>query len=280
VWTTATAYAAADVVYVQLADDATNGGRTYYCNTAHTSGTFATDLAAGNWQLVAQRGADGATGAGTGDLLASNNLSDLDNLTTATNNLLTAHGPLATADIADDAITLDKLASGTDGELITWDASGDPTTVAVGTAGHVLTSNGAGAEPTFQASTSTAASQAEMEAGTSTTVFATPGRMQNSPGVAKAWADVNGNASTNASHNVASVVRNGTTGTYTYTVTFTTAMSSANYVVMLSLTDADDKTVSMVSASQLAGSFVYKVYDHSDANNASHPVSFVVFGDQ
>ena len=43
------------------------------------------------------------------------------------------------------------LANGTDGELITWDAAGAPAAVAVGTATHVLTSNGAGAAPTFQA---------------------------------------------------------------------------------------------------------------------------------
>jgi len=42
------------------------------------------------------------------------------------------------------------LADGTDGELITWDASGVADTVAVGTVDHVLTSNGAGAAPTFQ----------------------------------------------------------------------------------------------------------------------------------
>ena len=56
-----------------------------------------------------------------------------------------------TASVQDDAITLAKLAAGTDGELITWDASGDPAAVAVGTATHVLTSNGVGAAPTFQA---------------------------------------------------------------------------------------------------------------------------------
>ena len=56
-----------------------------------------------------------------------------------------------TADtVADNAITLAKLASGTAGELPTWDASGDPAAVAVGTAAQVLTSNGAGAAPTFQ----------------------------------------------------------------------------------------------------------------------------------
>ena len=58
---------------------------------------------------------------------------------------------VTTAKILNDNVTLAKLASGTDGELITWDASGDPATVGVGTATHVLTSNGAGAAPTFQA---------------------------------------------------------------------------------------------------------------------------------
>jgi len=53
--------------------------------------------------------------------------------------------------IADNAVTLAKMAGGTDGELITYDTNGDPAAVAVGTATHVLTSNGAGAAPTFQA---------------------------------------------------------------------------------------------------------------------------------
>jgi len=48
-------------------------------------------------------------------------------------------------------VPISGLQVGTDGELITWDASGDPAAVAVGTATHVLTSNGAGAAPTFQA---------------------------------------------------------------------------------------------------------------------------------
>ena len=55
------------------------------------------------------------------------------------------------AKIANDAIGLTELKAGTDGELITWDASGNPAAVAVGTSTHVLTSNGAGAAPTFQA---------------------------------------------------------------------------------------------------------------------------------
>lgn len=59
-------------------------------------------------------------------------------------------GGIATAALADDAVTLAKMAGGTDGNLITYDASGDPAYVATGTAGQVLTSAGAGAPPTFE----------------------------------------------------------------------------------------------------------------------------------
>jgi len=48
-------------------------------------------------------------------------------------------------------IAYTDLANGTDGELITWDASGVIAAVATGTSGQVLTSNGAGTAPTFQA---------------------------------------------------------------------------------------------------------------------------------
>ena len=58
---------------------------------------------------------------------------------------------VATDMVADNAVTLAKMAGGTDGNLITFDASGDPAYVATGDADQVLTSNGAGAAPTFQA---------------------------------------------------------------------------------------------------------------------------------
>ena len=54
-----------------------------------------------------------------------------------------------TASIADNAVTLAKMASGTDGNIISYDASGNPVAVATGTAGQILTSAGAGAPPTF-----------------------------------------------------------------------------------------------------------------------------------
>jgi hypothetical protein len=41
------------------------------------------------------------------------------------------------------------MAGGTDGNIISYDASGDPVAVATGNSGQVLTSAGAGAPPTF-----------------------------------------------------------------------------------------------------------------------------------
>ena len=51
--------------------------------------------------------------------------------------------------IADNAVTLAKMASGTDGNIISYDTSGNPVAVATGSSGQVLTSAGAGAVPTF-----------------------------------------------------------------------------------------------------------------------------------
>lgn len=63
---------------------------------------------------------------------------------------VTSTGDGATV-ISAGAVDIAMLANGVDGELITWDATGAPATVAVGTATHVLTSNGVGVAPTFQA---------------------------------------------------------------------------------------------------------------------------------
>ena len=53
--------------------------------------------------------------------------------------------------ISDDAITLAKMAGGTDGNIISYDASGNPVAIATGDDGQVLTSAGAGAPPAFEA---------------------------------------------------------------------------------------------------------------------------------
>ncbi|ANS05368.1 hypothetical protein [uncultured Mediterranean phage] len=58
---------------------------------------------------------------------------------------------VSTAKIVDDAVTLAKMAAGTDGNIISYDASGNPVAIATGTSGHFLKSQGAGAQPVFAA---------------------------------------------------------------------------------------------------------------------------------
>jgi len=61
-----------------------------------------------------------------------------------------ADDTVAEANMANDAISLTELKAGTDGQIITWDASGNPTAVGPGTDGQVLTSTGAGSPPAFE----------------------------------------------------------------------------------------------------------------------------------
>ena len=63
-------------------------------------------------------------------------------------------GEIPTAAIADDAVTLAKMASGTDGNVITYDASGNPAVVASGSSGQFLKSQGADTVPVFAADNS------------------------------------------------------------------------------------------------------------------------------
>ena len=58
---------------------------------------------------------------------------------------------VGSSEIAANSVTLAKMAGGTDGQIITYDASGDPVAVGPGTDGQVLTSTGAGSPPAFEA---------------------------------------------------------------------------------------------------------------------------------
>jgi len=129
--------------------------------TGNTSGSAgsATGNAATATALETARTIGGVSFDGTGNITlpgvnSSGNQNTSGNAATVTTNanltgVVTSSGN-ATA-IADKAIGIAKLADGTDGELITWNASGVIAAVAVGTSTHVLTSNGTGAAPTFQA---------------------------------------------------------------------------------------------------------------------------------
>jgi hypothetical protein len=78
-WLTATAYVSGPPASVVV-----QAGETYVCLVSHTSGVFATDLAASKWLKVAAKG--------TGDLLSTNNLSDVTTPATARTNLGLAIG--------------------------------------------------------------------------------------------------------------------------------------------------------------------------------------------
>ena len=83
---------------------------------------------------------------------------------------------VATAKIADNAVTLAKLAGGTDGNLISFDSSGDPVAIATGNDGQVLHSAGAGAQPAFETLTAgfTLGTEQATTSGTSITFSSIP----------------------------------------------------------------------------------------------------------
>jgi hypothetical protein len=101
--------------------------------------------------------ASGTSGSTTGNAATVTTNANLTGVVTSSGN--------ATA-IADKAIGIAKLADGTDGELITWNASGVIAAVAVGSDGQVLTSGGAGVAPTFEAASSGAISRSGGFTGT------------------------------------------------------------------------------------------------------------------
>jgi len=59
-------------------------------------------------------------------------------------------GSIDNVHLADNAVGLAEMAGGTDGNIISYDASGDPVAIATGDDGQILTSAGAGAQPAFE----------------------------------------------------------------------------------------------------------------------------------
>lgn len=101
----------------------------------------------------------------------------------------------------------------------------------LGTSGQILTSNGAGALPTFQnAPGAIAATQADQEAGTSNVVFTSPLVQQYHISAAKAWAYYTTITTTvlHSSYGVTSLVDNGAGDT---TVNLSITFSSTNYAI-------------------------------------------------
>ena len=55
------------------------------------------------------------------------------------------------AGIADDSVDIAQIKAGSDGQLISYDASGNPVKIAAGTSGHFLKSQGEASQPVFAA---------------------------------------------------------------------------------------------------------------------------------
>jgi hypothetical protein len=122
------------------------------------------------------------------------------------------------------------------------------------------------------------ASQADQETGTSTTTVVPPGRQHFHPSAAKAWAFVTvsgGNPSITTGYNAASVTDHGEGA---FTLNFTTSMSSANYMALVS---PEDSTATGFARIVSKGTGGVRVELNRYSDGAAQDVSFnvLVFGD-
>jgi hypothetical protein len=168
------------------------------------------------------------------------------------------------------------LFDGTTGKLI----KNGPTSL---TSGNVLTANGTGADPTFQAPAGgpSQATKAAIEAETDQNTYAPPDLLKHSPGVAKAWVIISDIGGLVADYNVTSV---GDDGTGDWAINLTTAFSSATYAVV------GGHRMSGVAVSrtlaiddQLAGSFGLRMFNETPADadpDSGGQAYAIAFGDQ
>lgn len=133
---------------------------------------------------------------------------------------------------------------------------------------------------------SSAATQAEMESASSTTVYSSPGRQQYHPGHPKAWCTFNGTTTgTNApsaGYNVSTVTRNGTGD---YTVNLTTSFSSATYCVALAMINSSSLnslpgTDIKYATTLAAGSFTFNTHQGNGNFIDAVQAYAVAWGDQ
>lgn len=128
----------------------------------------------------------------------------------------------------------------------------------------------------LQSTTATAASQAQQEAASSTSVFVTPGRQQYHPSAAKGWLAYNRSTSTIlSSYNVTSVSVASGNG-YTK-ATWTTAFSATNYCA---IGNSDNGHHVPVTAGILAATCEFYGYTYlGNVVNGTY-VTIAAFGDQ
>lgn len=193
-------------------------------------------------------------------------------------NAATGSGPEIAAAGSDANIDLNLSAKGSGTVVI----NGISYPTADGTANDVMITDGSANLSFVDINTlvdaPTAASQAEMEAATSTSVYATPNNVKHHPGVAKGWVIFQTDGTILASYNVSSI-SNVATGSWT--VNWDTAFSSTSYPVIGMVLESTSNLRCIQITSQAASSVAVDCFNPSGTLvNPDTAVYIAAFGDQ
>jgi hypothetical protein len=123
----------------------------------------------------------------------------------------------------------------------------------------------------------TEASQTNMEAEATGTLYAPPDLIRYSPGVAKAWGDIEYNGTINAGYNVGSITQNAAGDN---TANFTVAFSSANFCVVATARRGAGGDLNAILVATATGTCEVEVYDISDGANQDQDWEFIAMGDR
>jgi hypothetical protein len=178
------------------------------------------------------------------------------------------------------SVAVAALADGTDGELITWSASAVAATVAVGTATHVLTSNGAGAAPTFQSAAGgpSQASQSALEAETDEDTYAAPDLIKYSPGVAKFYVKFDATAAVQGTaYNTTSVADNGVGD---WTVTIATDFTGIDWACSCTIETGHTRSANIAGSGQAAGTLQVRSTDNNGTLADGYDMHVIGLGEQ
>lgn len=122
------------------------------------------------------------------------------------------------------------------------------------------------------------ATQAQMEAASSTSTFVTPGRAQYHPGSTKCWGYVSNDGTLRSpSYNVDTVDDD---GTGIRTINFLTAMSDADYAIAVQVRTGDAVGTHSDISAIATGSFQWKIYNNSTDALQDSEGGFQAIGDQ
>jgi len=160
-------------------------------------------------------------------------------------------------------------------------ATGPVQNIGTGTAGELLLSSGASSLPTY---TDIVASQAQVEAASSTSVYITPGRQKYHPSTAKVYVrwQVSGGTPTidGSGYNVSSLTD---TAVGQVTVNFTTSFSDANYGCASTAAEYASGPMVLILATANTGSALINSKEAFSPFGLVDPTGYVgiaCFGDQ